>query len=1053
MGEALEQGRQALPGPLGTALGALGAVPAGFGQLGEQAALGAGFTPEQAEAQGRLAAIVSPGLGGLEQGSRRLGQVATAGLGGVGAVKGALETEGGLGERAAGALEGGLNWAQFGQPVGALADLARVLPYRLGTAAAGAADEGALGIRRGQRFREAPLTPEQQAQRSRDGAAEQRVFDAIARLWRAGPDGEAAADDLRFLAVGKGEAGEAAAREYLAGKGLEEVLPPPPAAAAAVAGAPATDGSLLGLARRATSPLMARAAQTPGERAFDVAAGTAGGLGAAATADEDATWQERLGRGLAGASLGALGGANLRQLGRVGRGALADETLGAAAGRTLLPSDREAMRRATAAGRAAPPEVVERLASLQDEAAAVATGTDPARRASLLGNVLEVFNNYSLAGPLSLLTNLTGGLTQTALNVGEAVGAAGPRGALRYARGAAGAVPRALREGGRVFVEGTQARGTPLGGTTQELAVAGGLSEGRGLARTVGSWATRLNAATDRAIWAVNDAGARQVGEQLGFTGQRLEDFAKRYAEEATYAGKPSALGELLTKARGTLSDPDAGAADRLWGGFVYALAPYIRVPERILRQAGDLTTLGAANWNKLLAKDPAVRAHARGRIGAATATTLAIAYQAAQGAVTGDGPQDPDERAALEARTNEAGDPLWRRNSFRVEVPGAGPGGTARLFWFPNRALGAVGTQMDLIANAVDAYERERAESGEGPGAAWTGGKALVNEVVATALGDSWLDDMLRFGERSKKGQFLEATGEQLAGFAGRPLAVAAPLARATDPYAREVQRGDVVGRVLERLPFARETLPARVDPTTGEPVRQGGTPLQRAVGATPPVATAPRAETARLASLKGPDGTALYPGVLPRVFDEPEVTYAGATQTPAQKRVLQQAYGSETGRYLGLLLAGQAYRDASDAEKAEMVQRALRTVAKEADVRAGSRIARDPKNRAAWEYLAVPHYAGVDPKASPDEIRRQNLRIAEARAQLAAFRARYPQQPQRGEAELAQADRELYALAKRPPVPPAYLEAQREAIRKRVGVTPDADPADVILAGAVRP
>ena len=105
-----------------------------------------------------------------------------------------------------------------------VADLLQDVPYRLG----GAPEDGVLGIRRGQRFRMPTLTPEQQAQRARDGAAEQRVFDAIARLWRQGPDGEAAADDLRFLAVGKGEAGEQAARDYLAGKGLEDALPAPP---------------------------------------------------------------------------------------------------------------------------------------------------------------------------------------------------------------------------------------------------------------------------------------------------------------------------------------------------------------------------------------------------------------------------------------------------------------------------------------------------------------------------------------------------------------------------------------------------------------------------------------------------------------------------------------------------------------------------------------------------------------------------------------------------------------------------------------------------------
>ena len=134
-------GRRRRPVSWGRGLGALGAVPAGFGQLEEQAALGVGFTPEQARGPGaRWRASSPPALGGLEQGGRRLGQVATAGLGGIGAAKGALETPGGLRERAGGALEGGLNWAQFGQPVGAVADLVRGVPYAFGRAR-GAVDD------------------------------------------------------------------------------------------------------------------------------------------------------------------------------------------------------------------------------------------------------------------------------------------------------------------------------------------------------------------------------------------------------------------------------------------------------------------------------------------------------------------------------------------------------------------------------------------------------------------------------------------------------------------------------------------------------------------------------------------------------------------------------------------------------------------------------------------------------------------------------------------------------------------------------------------------
>ena len=227
-------------------------------------------------------------------------------------------------------------------------------------AALGPGDD-VLGIRRGQRLRQPPLTPEQQVQRAADGAAEQRVFDAIRALWRRGPAGEEIADELRFLSVGKGEAGEAAARELLASRGLEDVLPPPTAA-----GVVARDDR--GRRRRARTGPAGHGAPhgpappaTPGERAFDVAAGTAGGVVGAATAEEDATWQERVGRGALGASLGALGGANLRQLGRVGRGALGGRGVGRASARDgaapesdLARAAREAREHASGLPRSRP---------------------------------------------------------------------------------------------------------------------------------------------------------------------------------------------------------------------------------------------------------------------------------------------------------------------------------------------------------------------------------------------------------------------------------------------------------------------------------------------------------------------------------------------------------------------------------------------------------------------------------------------------------------------------------------------------------------------------
>jgi hypothetical protein len=78
-----------------------------------------------------------------------------------------------------------------------------------------------------------------------------------------------------------------------------------------------------GLASRAmTSPFFSPA-RTGQEAAADIGLGTAGGVGAAATAEEDATWQERAGRFALGAAAGAgIGATSRATLGRLAR----DET-------------------------------------------------------------------------------------------------------------------------------------------------------------------------------------------------------------------------------------------------------------------------------------------------------------------------------------------------------------------------------------------------------------------------------------------------------------------------------------------------------------------------------------------------------------------------------------------------------------------------------------------------------------------------------------------------------------------------------------------------------
>ena len=303
-----------------------------------------------------------------------------------------------------------------------------------------------------------------------------------------GPRGGGAADDLRLLAVGKGAEGERAAREYLIGKGLEDVLP----AGVVSDGAAAGDG-LLGAATRATDPFLARGALTGGERAFDLAAGTAGGVAGAATADEDAMWQERAGRFALGSAAGALGGANLRQLGRVASGTLADDALGVAAGR------------GRGSGQTPTPNGLTKLGALTQAVQAVPLMSPRSLATNAVAGGFRLLQRYG--------QDTAGNLDRPGESVADLLG---------MFRALPDALAAAKREMGGL---------TQQGGRGQGIAPAGLFESTAPLARFLTS-GTRANAATDQFYRTLAEGGARARQEARGVGGtadaRRRRDQGRR---------------------------------------------------------------------------------------------------------------------------------------------------------------------------------------------------------------------------------------------------------------------------------------------------------------------------------------------------------------------------------------------------------------------------------------------------------------------------------------------------------------------------------------------
>ena len=830
------------------------AVPGATAGASVQSAAERAGLPE-AELQGDIADILAPVPGTRFGALTRLGKptLRTAGLAGgpvVGGALGALTAPGenGLPPDADDRLRAAVKGAALGAQLGPDAlDLLRSVPYTLSRTPAalgraGEATEDVLGIRRGQRFRMPTLTPEEQAQRALDRAADDRILEAIRGLWRRGPAGEDAADELRLAALGKGQAGEDAARELLASRGLEDVLPLP--SGVAVAPAPAGEG-VLGLARRATEPLGARGAQTAGERAFDVAAGTAGGVAGAATADEDATWQERAARGALGASLGALGGANVRQLGRVGRRALRDgEVLGAAAGRTPPP----------AGGLGSGP-----------------TDADPLTK---IGTYVDLAQGVPLASLKSLATNALGGFLRTGqrfsqdtlgnvdrrdLGAGEAIG---------DLLGMARALPDALLQAAGEFGGGISAQGARSTGLS-----AGGLASRRGFWPKLLTAGTRANVGTDRFWRALNEGGARgrlaarSGGDLRGGAGvdpldeEVLAEASGRAGDFATFVGPNSPVADAFATAGRWARDPSLPVAQRLFGASIATIAPYVRTPERILLATGkvatDPLTQPVAFLRALKRGDETARREAQGRFLLAAPIMAVAVTDYLNGELRGAPPQNPTERKRQEAQGAQ-----W--NTWRG---------------LPTRQLGNFGQAAAGLATGLAAAERGMLRGEDATDVVRDG----VNAFSRWALSESYLDDLVRFGTDVAEGrasQALERTGVQAL---TRPLSPFTTAAAAFDETERA--REGTGQELLYNLPGGRFALPERIDPATGGPMRRRGSPGSRYWIGSQGVERSPEGEELARYGISAPEYRA-------------GAEYAGARLTGAQARALQRASGWRSTR-----------------------------------------------------------------------------------------------------------------------------------------------------------
>lgn len=507
------------------------------------------------------------------------------------------------------------------------------------------------------------------------------------------------------------------------------------------------------------------AASTGGERAFDLAAGTAGGVAGAATADEDATWQERAKRFAIGSAGAALAGPTARgALGQLARTGAADDVLG-------ITSKQRRVKNA---------------------------GPAPLTK---LGTVVDLSQGFPLISIKSLATNALGGALRTTQRFGQDTlgDPLRPDRALRDIYGMAAAFPDALK----AFMgemKGVSAKGAAGLGLSR-----GGLADRPGWGPWVATAGTRANAGTDR-FWAtLNEGGARARGLAEGQTAGEADAAATRAGDFASYTGPNSPIATFLTDQGRVARDPTASNRARLFGATMAGMAPYVKTPERIFLATGKLATdfaLQAPALARAIKRgDHAARREAQGRMALSAIVMTLAAREYLDGKLRGEPPANPTER-----RRQEAQGAQW--NTWRG---------------IPLRQLGNYGQAAAAVATGMAAGERAQLR-GEDPSDAV---RDTANAVAKWALSESYLDDLVDFGTDISEGRASQAIEKQAASVVGRTTtAFASPLAAAD---LSERTREGFGQELLYNIPGGRFALPERIDPATGQPMRKKGTGIQR--------------------------------------------------------------------------------------------------------------------------------------------------------------------------------------------------------------------------------
>jgi hypothetical protein len=642
---------------------------------------------------------------------------------------------------------------------------------------------------------------------------------------------------------------------------------------------------------------------------------------------------------------------------------------------------------------------------------------------SWLDRVIGVQAANMLSGVGTGIQNVLGNLGAMAARPATTAGAGYGRDAIRDVAAMGSTLGDAFAAYGRTFKTGQRA------GQRYETSLPSGVFAPL-------SVPLRNLAATDEFFRTLNSAGAaaaeasRRLRENptLSFDQvlqKHADDIVKAAADGAARAvyekggGAIGKLGNWLAQQRVHLLNSEDPSLRAVGLGLQW-LVPMSRVPAVILGEGiRSLPVIneatGAVQFIRAArAGDSYAARQAVGRTWLTSAANLAIYNQVLAGSITGDGPTNPEEKARLMEAVDQDGNAVWRPNSARL------PGGR----WLDYSGLGPIALQMSTIANLSDQAKDEAQKPPEKRADMPHQAMDMLGRTVQT-IGNAWylrtLSDVLgaiKDGNVSKVGSMIGAVGDRFI----PAEALLNEIRRIQDPLAR--QPGNLAERELNRVPFASQVVPPRIASTTGQPLEQPRDVLSTLVRGTPGGMMRPNPVASEIARLDDTGNRVSVPS--------PSAQYAGAQQTPAQQRLIQEQIGQATDLYVLHTMQDPKYAGLTDVQKADALNKAHAQARDAANITLSGQVARSPHESALMQWAQVPQYAGVSSRLPPEQIARANWEIEQARSKLSDYRKQYGEQ---AENRLRRDDPTAYRLSQRDRIDKEVLDRKKKAIDKATG------------------